>query len=247
MPSSTNETEAAHVARIARIKRCVDVKERLVKDGVYIKWNISPEPFLIKKEELSFIESLGRYFYQFYKASNKLYYESIAGRQPVWVSNYLDQGKPQSLVEYVRMNRMKGLLPGIIRPDIILTEDGMIVSELDSVPGGIGKTGDMCMAYSTILGNDIAGGAEGMVTGFMNMLRTASGNYDPVIAIVVSEESGEYRGEMEWIAREIRERSGKAYCIRPEEVIFTEDGLFLKNTPPSPPLSRGESQKTSPL
>lgn len=226
MPSSTYETQ------VAKVKRCVAVKERLIKDGVYIKWRISPEPFFLSKEELSFIESLGRCFYQFYKASNKLYYESIAGRQPAWVAGYLDKGKPQSLVEYVRMNRMKGLLPGIIRPDIILTEDGMIVSELDSVPGGIGKTGDMGMAYSAILGENVAAWADGMVTGFMNMLKTASGNNAPIIAIVVSEESGEYRAEMEWVAKEIRERGWKAYCIRPEEVIFTEDGLFLKNTPP---------------
>ncbi|MBI5192959.1 MAG: hypothetical protein HZA08_05895 [Nitrospirae bacterium] len=236
MSSSTYETQ---VAKVAKIKQCVAVKERLNNDGVYINWRISPEPFLIKKEELSFIESLGSYFYQFYKASNKLYYESIAGIQPSWVAGYLDQGKPQSLVEYARMNRMRGLLPAVIRPDIILTEDGMIVSELDSVPGGIGKTGAMGIAYSTIMGDDVAGGADGMVTGFMNMLKTASRNHAPVIAIVVSEESGEYSSEMEWVAKEIRERGGKAFCLRPEEVVFTEDGLFLENTPPSPPFVRG--------
>ncbi|MDD5434737.1 MAG: hypothetical protein PH343_04845 [Nitrospira sp.] len=218
------------------VEKCLAVKEQLVKDGVYIKWRISPEPFRLTKEEISVIESLGRYFYQFYKASNKLYYESVSGRQPAWVAGYLDQGKPQALVEYVRMNRMKGLLPGVIRPDIILTEDGMIASELDSVPGGIGKTGSLGMAYSTISKDNVAGGSGGMITGFMNMLKTVSGTDNPVTAIVVSEESGDYRDEMKWVAKEIRERGGKAYCIKPEEVVFTEDGLLMS----IPPLEKGD-------
>src|SRR3989304_2174772 len=60
------------------------------------------------------------------------------------------QGKPQSLIEYASMNRMKGLLPGVIRPDIILTESGMVATELDSVPGGIGITGSLNRAYSSL-------------------------------------------------------------------------------------------------
>ena len=220
-------------------ERCLAVRERLIKDGVYINWRVSPEPFCISKDELSFIESLGKYFYQFYKASNKLYYESVSGRQPAWVAGYLDQGKPQSLVEYVRMNRMKGLLPGVIRPDIILTEDGMIASELDSVPGGIGKTGSLGMAYSSMFGDNVAGGSEGMITGFFNMLKTVAGTDNPVIAIVVSEESKDYRGEMEWIAKVVREKGGRAYCIKPDEVTFTEEGLFFQET--IPPL-QGEGQ-----
>src|SRR3990172_2236784 len=210
-----------------QVERCLQVRERLVRDGVYLHWRISPVPFSVGKEELAFIESLGTPLYLFYKASNKLYYESIHNRQPEWVSGYLDQGKPQALVEYARMNRMKGLLPGVIRPDILLTPDGMVSTELDSVPGGMGITGSLGMAYSGILGEEVAGGGEGMTRGFLNMLRTASHPPDPVIAIVVSEESRDYRSEMEWMARAIREGGGRAFALRPEEVLFTEEGLFF--------------------
>ena len=211
----------------AQVEQCLQVRERLVRDGVYLHWRISPVPFSIGKEELAFIESLGTPLYLFYKAANKLYYESIHNRQPEWVSGYLDQGKPQALVEYARMNRMKGLLPGVIRPDILLTPDGMVATELDSVPGGMGITGSLGMAYSAILDNEVAGGGEGMTRGFLNMLRTASHTPDPVIAIVVSEESRDYRSEMEWMARAIREGGGRAFALRPEEVLFTEEGLFF--------------------
>ena len=211
----------------AQVEQCLQVRERLVRDGVYLHWRISPVPFSIGKEELAFIESLGTPLYLFYKAANKLYYESIHNRQPEWVSGYLDQGKPQALVEYARMNRMKGLLPGVIRPDILLTPGGMVATELDSVPGGMGITGSLGMAYSAILDNEVAGGGEGITRGFLNMLRTASHTPDPVIAIVVSEESRDYRSEMEWMARAIREGGGRAFALRPEEVLFTEEGLFF--------------------
>jgi hypothetical protein len=32
-------------------------------------------------------------------------------------------------------------VPRVIRPDILLTENGFRITELDSVPGGIGLTG----------------------------------------------------------------------------------------------------------
>ena len=38
------------------------------------------------------------------------------------------------------MRRFRRDYPLIIRPDILLTEDGMAVTELDSVPGGFGLT-----------------------------------------------------------------------------------------------------------
>ena len=214
-------------------ERCQDIKDRLVEDRVYISWNISPEPFFVEKRELSLIESLGKCFYRFYSASNNLYYESIQGRQPEWIARYLDQGKPQSLIEYARMNRMKDLLPGIIRPDIILTNGGMVATELDAVPGGLGITGSLGRAYSSASFpggvNKVIGEGSGMIEGFLNMLKSTTQIADPVIAIVVSEESRDYRPEMEWLAGALRGYGVSASTIRPEDIIFTEDGLFIKS------------------
>jgi len=208
------------IESIAYKERCLYIKDRLIEDGVFIDWKISPEPFFMKKKELAFIESLGRCLYQFYSASNNLYYESIHGRQPEWIAGYLDQGKPRSLIEFTRINRMKDLLPGIIRPDIILTESGMVATELDAVPGGIGITGSLSRAYSSSScmegDNKTVGEGEEMIKGFLNMLKSTTQIPDPVIAIVVSEESRDYRSEMEWLAG-------------PEDIIFTEEGLYIKS------------------
>ena len=118
---------------------------------------------------------------------------------------YLDQGKPDSLVSYSRMKRFRDLLPGVIRPDIIPTEDapsgnGMVITELDSVPGGIGVTGALARAYSDF---DIVGGPDGMVQGFARMLRHHLGERTGCVAIVVSDEAQDYRPEMAWVARQL--------------------------------------------
>ena len=143
-------------------QRCSYVSDALVKAGLFEnsqnpQWRISPDPFVLTNEEVRFFESLGTHLLRFYKALNKLYLESLKGLQPGWAHEYLDQGKPQSLLDYGRMKRFRDCLPDVIRPDVIPTEEGMVITELDSVPGGIGITGVLSQAYAT-LGSDIVGG-----------------------------------------------------------------------------------------
>lgn len=45
-------------------------------------------------------------------------------------------GKPPELVAIQRAAALRNELPRVIRPDLLLTEEGFIISELDSVPGG---------------------------------------------------------------------------------------------------------------
>src|SRR2546430_13017948 len=154
------------------------VRTRVMEAGLHDgpTWRISPTPFLRTSADLSAIQSLGPHLLRFTHALNRLYYESVRGAQPTWVADYLDQGKPPDLIAYARMNRFHAALPGIIRPDLILTEDGFMISELDSVPGGIGLTGCMGQAYAD-LGWPIIGGRGGMVRCVAPLIR--SGNTHP--------------------------------------------------------------------
>jgi len=104
-------------------------------------WRIAPTPFSITNDQLDFFQQLGPQLLSFYRALNRLYSDSLRGLQPAWVAAYLDQGKPDALLTYSRMKRFRDQLPAVIRPDIIPTQDGMVITELDSVPGGIGLTG----------------------------------------------------------------------------------------------------------
>jgi hypothetical protein len=206
------------------------VRARLIEAGLHDgnTWRVSPSPFLLTPADLAAIESLGRRLLGFTQALNRLYDESVRGAQPRWVAEYLDQGKPSDLIAYARMNRFRAALPGVIRPDLILTEDGFMISELDSVPGGIGLTGCMTDSYAD-LGWPVIGGRNGMVEGFGRMILSVNGDRPVSLAIVVSEESKDYRPEMRWLAARLREAGLPAETVSPEDVTFTEEGLFLED------------------
>lgn len=217
-------------------QRCLSVRAALTQarlfseggSGDAARWRLSPTPFLLSSDQLRVFQSLGAHLLAFYRALNHLYYESVSGMQPAWVAAYLDQGKPESLIAYSRTDRFREDLPAVIRPDVIPTDTGMIITELDSVPGGIGLTACMAEAYGREP-CDIVGGADGMVREFAAMLR-ARMSRPGCVAIVVSDEAQEYRPEMEWLAVRLREQDLAVFCVEPDDVDFTEVGLRLSRT-----------------
>ena len=184
---------------------------------------ISPEPFPLDSAAFAVLQDLGPALLAFYSAANDLYLK--AG--PEWFREYLDIGKSDDLVRHSRMNYQKRALPRVIRPDILLTPDGPIITELDSVPGGIGHLDCLSSAYEQAR-FDLVGSPRGMRDGFANMIRDAAGLDDPVCAIVVSEESSDYIPEMIYLARELRVTGLRAHVVRPREVTFAEDGLTIE-------------------
>jgi len=194
-----------------------------------IAWRVSPEPFALSNDQLSKIEQLGPQLLAFYRALNNLYNRSARGTAPAFIAEYLDQGKPQQIVKLGRQNRFKQELPGVIRPDLIVTGDGFVATELDSIPGGMGFVGAMTEAYCR-LGIESVGGADGIPLGFAAMLRHTTGVAHPTVAIVVSEESADYRSEMAWLAEALRRLDlAEAWLRRPQEITFSEDGLFIRH------------------
>src|SRR6185312_17482286 len=84
------------------------------------------------------------------RAVNLLYRKSVEGKQPEWVARWLELGKPAELIELQRTITLKNETPRVIRPDLLLTELGFSVTELDSVPGGIGVTAWLNQTYSNV-------------------------------------------------------------------------------------------------
>ncbi len=192
-------------------------------------WRIGTEPFMLEQDQLAFFRALGPQLLKFYRALNRLYIDSSRGTQPAWVAAYLDKGKPEWLVSFSRMKRFRDHLPAVIRPDVIPTQDGMVITELDSVPGGIGLTGALSRAYNDSLPHpvQIVGGRDGMIEGFTAMLQDQKGQAEGALVIVVSEEARDYRPEMKWMAEELSARGLDAYCVEPRQVRFTEEKLFV--------------------
>ena len=252
-PAGLKTEEAPNLNEIRT--RCSQLRSRFIQDGLYAPigrpaetqpeaaddsaavhtWRISPEPFWITSVQLKALQDLGRHSLDFYTALNRLYFASVRGSQPRWISRYLDLGKPESLIEYGRMNRFKQHLPGVIRPDLILTEDGWIVTELDSVPGGIGLTGSLSRHYSES-GHAIIGGPDGMADGFGKMIRSVAGSPGPNLAIIVSQESKDYRPEMRWLGNRLNEAGIRTFVIPPDQIGFTEDGLTVTDRNAAVPI-----------
>jgi hypothetical protein len=240
----------------AALDRCLAIRARLLGANLFgiastsspqsttpafpaASWRISPCPFYLSSDQLQFFTNLGPQLLSFYRGLNQLYNESVKGIQPAWVAGYLDQGKPAALVQYSRMKRFRDALPAVIRPDIIPTQDGMVITELDSVPGGIGLTACLSRIYDDLGGDRLrlVGGRDGMVRGFAQMLRSSQDQREGDIAILVSEESKDYRPEMSWLAALLREEGLPAWCVEPREIRFTEDGLRLHTDGGERPIS----------
>jgi len=197
-------------------------------DEERVAWRLSPEPFWLSPETLGAIERLGADLLKFYRVLASLYQRSARGTAPAFVAEDLDRGKPESIIKLGRQNRLKSEIPGVIRPDLILTENGFAAAELDSVPGGMGFVGAMAQVYCE-LGFDTVGERSGMPSGLAAMLAATTGVEKPVTAFVVSEESKAYRPEIGWMAEAITQRGlGEAYACRPEDIVFTEEALFVR-------------------
>ena len=183
---------------IATVENKLDaIRDALPSEGLFAfkDWLISPDAFPISEKFATELEQLGHRLFVFQRACNQLYQLSVRGKQPAWIAQYLDAGKPAELVELSRQKVFRDELPRVIRPDLILTENSYIIAEIDSVPGGIGLTGWLNRTYSA-LGQDVIGGEEGMLDGFQKVLPNGGD-------ILVSEESATYRPEMEWLAAQL--------------------------------------------
>ena len=115
------------------------------------------------------------------------------------MATWLDQGKPADLIALQRSPAMKNEWPRVIRPDLLITENGLSITELDSVPGGIGLTAWLNQTYSQ-MGFQVAGGPQGMTRGFAGIFGDA-----PAVNIIISEESATYSPEMQWLVKQLGE------------------------------------------
>src|ERR1700736_6803431 len=177
------------------------IREAIPPHGLFAEkdWLLSPDAFPIENRFLTELEQLGHRLFVFQRACNQLYQLSVKGKQPDWIARYLDAGKPLELIEYSRQKQFRDALPMVIRPDLVLTDEGYIIAEIDSVPGGIGLTGWLNQIYSQ-LGADVIGGPDGMLDGFRSVLPNGGD-------IIVSQEAATYRPEMEWLAARLNERT----------------------------------------
>jgi len=169
------------------------------------EWVLSPEAFALDARTVALIRDLGPALRAFQRACNRLYFDEA---HP-WVAKLLDQGKPQRVIDLGRAQRWRNDLPRVLRPDLVLTETGVSISELDSLPGGIGLTAWLNETYAG-LDQTVIGGGSGMLDGFVSTF--------PGEDILISRESGDYVPEMQWLAERLNRRVLRPWEIQPYEL-----------------------------
>src|SRR4051794_35385089 len=94
----TTEAQLSPGERVERIRRSIP------SGGLFLEqeWQIAPDAFALAPEVRGELETLGRVLLQFYRALNLLYQHSAAGKQPAWVADWLDCGKPAELIALQR-------------------------------------------------------------------------------------------------------------------------------------------------
>jgi len=199
-------------------------------------WQLSPEAWPLTGEQVKELEEIGAACLEFQQALETLYLRSATGKnllrnKPLltpWVAEYLDRGKPANLIAHARAPKNRGAFPPVLRPDLLLTDEGFILTELDSVPGGIGLTAFLNRLYGGETDPAVVGQADAMIKNFYASLAGLHESMrNPLIALVVSDEAATYRPEMQWIAHQLQLQGKRVFCLRPEDIFPLENSLFF--------------------
>jgi len=160
------------------------------------------------------------------QALERLYIRSASGKKILrnrpletpWVAEYLERGKPEALVRHMRSGRVQHAMPVVIRPDLLIVDDGFALTEIDSVPGGIGLTDFLNGLYGGEK-EGVVGGDTMAVDFFAAIAALKPDKPEPLVAILVSDESSTYRPEMERLASVLRAKGHKVYCRHPADLM----------------------------
>jgi len=196
-------------------------------------WQLSPEAWPLTSAQFEQLTAIGPACLEYHQALENLYLRSAAGKnllrnKPLlapWAAEYLDRGKPADLIAHGRDPRNRGKFPPVLRPDLLITETGFVMTEMDSVPGGIGLTGYLNRLYAG--GGSILGADDLMLKHFYAALAGfAPSITNPMIALVVSDEAATYRPEMNWLAEQLQLLGRRVVCLAPEDLFPLGGALF---------------------
>jgi len=203
-------------------------------------WQLSPSAWPLSPEQLAQLEAIGAACLEYHQALETLYLRAVAGKnllrnKPLlapWLVDYLDRGKPAALVAHARHPKNRGAFPTVLRPDLLLTDDGFALTELDSVPGGIGLTAFLNRLYdgagpvselrspaAADVGATVIGAGDAIVRNFHASLAALRPELpNPLIVIAVSDEAATYRPEMEWLAHQLQRLGKRMFCLKPDDI-----------------------------
>lgn len=200
-----------------------------------LPWQVATAPYPLSAAQQQDLHRLGPVLFSWVQALDLLYRGSLKGSQPTFIADWLNQGKPQALLQFSQMNRFKNALPRLLRPDLLWAEEnpqtgqpGWVLCELDAVPGGLGFLMALHQAYSGASA-PLLGSANGqaMAQTLAHWLKSYTPDVEtPSWAVVVSDESEDYRAEQGvWVNAVQQASKLKIAVIHPKQVRLRDDRL----------------------
>ena len=193
-------------------------------------WQVSPVAWALTEDQHAQLQAIGAACLEYHQVLETLYTRSFSGKnllrnKPLlapWVADYLDRGKPAELVRHARDPKNRGAYPMVLRPDLLLTAQGFVMTELDSVPGGIGLTAFLNRLYGfegETSDLEVIGAGDEMIRNFYDSIAAQRPDLrNPLIALVVSDEAATYRPEMHWLAEQLQLQGKRVYCLDPDDL-----------------------------
>lgn len=205
------------------------LREKLTRRELFAdkSWKLAPAPFAIPAPMWQELELIGEACLAFHQALETLYLRARDGKSLLrnqdlradWVAELLDRGKPADLLQHSASSKRKGTFAPVLRPDLLWTDNGWVLTELDSVPGGLGLTLYLQKIYETKFGG-FGGSFETFLERFWTTLvPTGSNEKGRSVAFVLREEGMTYFPEFEYLAEALQYRGHRTYAMRAEELI----------------------------
>jgi len=186
------------------------LQEQLPREGLFRgkNWRTGPEPFPLTSRQVEELRSIGRALAKFLETADACYHD--ADPELAFFRSVLDRGKPEWLLRCHDAEALRPQLPWVLRPDLLWTEAGFRITEIDGVPGGIGMT-DFLNQFYAELGFDVLRGPRTLGEAFAAR----------DVAVVISREASDYRPEMEWM---LRQATGRTDDLTIREEDLTAEG-----------------------
>lgn len=154
---------------------------------------ISPTPLSLTSEEKSRIEVLGPAFVSFFNLTAELY------RTDPFIYKMLGAGKPPELVQQTRDARINYLF---LRPDLILTEDGFRVCEIETSIFGLGLAYFLTFAYEQLDFEPLCRSQKLLET----LNGVLSGDSKKGVSFYLTENTKAFLGQIDYLARVLKKK-----------------------------------------
>lgn len=163
--------------------------------GKKIPFRVSPRPLYLSKEQKTDIHNIGNDISCYFHVVDEMYVNNMGG-----VRNILDTGKPQIFIGDTSSHYL------FARPDLIITENGFSICEVETSPFGLALAEILNQAYQNAGFETMV--ASDSLSGQVRQNTPIEGN------IIYSKRTQAYSGQMTFLADKVFSGNGRHWSAQ---------------------------------